>query len=162
MPSILLAHAVDEAFARLAKLYGREFTGKFEDDAEEVKAAWMRELAALPRALEQIAWALRNLPERCPNAIQFRNLCRQAPSPQQVAMHESAAPVRGPSDDELDAIRELRRGIEHTPPGRAWAWDLLRRYHQGERISAGALRMAREVAESWPAPPGMLASEASP
>ncbi len=28
----------------------------------------------------RVAWALENLPERCPNVIEFRNLCRQAPA----------------------------------------------------------------------------------
>ena len=30
--------------------------------------------------MNRIAWALENLPDRAPNAIQFRNLCRQAPA----------------------------------------------------------------------------------
>ena len=145
--SMLIAHAVDEAFARLSTLYGREFASKFEgDDVGAVKAAWARELAPLPRALDAIAWALRNLPERCPNAIQFRNLCKQAPHPHQVAMTSSTDPVRGPTLAELDALKALRDGIVFKRPGKQWAFDLLERAAGGDRISTGALRMAMEVA----------------
>ena len=152
--SMLIAHAVDEAFARLSTLYGREFASKFEgDDIGAVKAAWAREVAPLPRALDSIAWALRNLPERCPNAIQFRNLCKQAPHPHQVAMTSSTDPVRGPTPYELDAIRALRDGIVLRRPSRRWATDLLERAAGGDRISTGALRMAMEVAGQGSATP---------
>lgn len=156
MTSLLLAHAVDEAFDRLAKLYGREFTGKFDDDIAAVKVQWLRELAPLPRVLDSVAWALKNLPERCPNAIQFRNLCRLAPDPQRLAMEHNSAPVRGPTPEELAALFGLRDDIQAgtllSKPSKQWAFDLLDRAavdwrdRHGRPISKCAQRMAREVA----------------
>jgi len=146
---MLLKHAVDNAFDRLTKTYGREFTSKWEgQETGDVKEQWVRDLMSLPHGLDQIAWALRNLPEKAPNGAAFRLLCLRAPSPQQVAMIESKEPVRGPNDDEREAHRALRQastGARH--PSRQWAFDLLDRYERGDRaMSSGALRMACEVA----------------
>jgi hypothetical protein len=144
--AMMLGHAIDEAFARLANLYGREFTAKFEnEDIDKVKAAWLVELQPLPSVLDRIAWALHHLPERCPNAIQFRNLCQQAPNPQQQALIKSSAPVRGPTPDELAALVALRDSILMRKPSKEWAHDLIAKHERGEHVDSYPLRCAREV-----------------
>lgn len=131
----------------MSHVYGRDFTGKFTDEVDAVKAQWSREIAGtVPHPLEAIAWALKNLPERAPNAIQFRNLCRQAPSPQTQAMTENPAPVRGPTPAERDALLKLRDGIVFRAPGKQWAFDIVARWEGGDRrMSTYALRKAYEV-----------------
>lgn len=84
---------VDKLFARLQGVYGREFTGQFSQfdaDGNDVglinaKQVWAEELGGFADHPEALAYALKNLPDRCPNAIRFRDLCRHAP-PKAVQM----------------------------------------------------------------------------
>lgn len=84
---ILPASWVDRLFARLQGVYGREFTGQFSQfDAEGIdigllnaKQVWAEELGGFIDHPDALAHALQHLPEKCPNAIRFRELCRHAP-----------------------------------------------------------------------------------
>lgn len=147
MVQMLLKHAIDEAFERLGKLYGRQFATLYDESSiDDVKTQWVREISQIPDVLDAIAWAMRNLPERPPNAIQFRNLCRQAPSKQAQAMTQSNAHVRGPTPEELAALHSLRDSIGHRTPSRQWAHDLIAKHERGEEVGGYPLRCAREVA----------------
>lgn len=86
---------VTKIFERLQGVYGSEFTFKFSRvvDGQDVgflaaKQAWAEELAFCADKPELIAWAFKNLPEKAPNAIQFKMLCKGAP---RVEKQESAA-----------------------------------------------------------------------
>lgn len=82
--------AVERLFMRLGATYGRDFTGRYEGtDANAVKSSWAHELDHTP--LQSIAYALENLPERCPNVIEFRSLCRRAPVADAPALPEPKA-----------------------------------------------------------------------
>lgn len=75
--------ALDRIFERLGATYGTQFLDLYRGaDPASVKTAWGHELGPFgdsAQGLRRIAWALDNLPDRAPNAVQFRNLCRQAP-----------------------------------------------------------------------------------
>jgi hypothetical protein len=85
---------VEKIFARLQGIYGREFTGQFSTgmvngiDAglENAKATWAEELGGFVKWPEAIAYALEHLPERVPNCIKFKELCRNAPRPEPVKL----------------------------------------------------------------------------
>lgn len=166
----LMQHAIDEAFTRLTRLYGKAFTGMFEGEKlADVKAAWRQEVAGIPGSLDRIAWALHNLPERCPNAVQFRNLCRQAPiGQQQQAMLPDHAAVRGPTPEERQALLRLRDGFVFGQPSRQWAYDLIACHEAGWRNGAqwqatpAALRMAREAVATDPNRPRASTTDAPP
>ena len=88
---------VDRMFARLQGVYGREFTSQFSTGLdvngvdlgiENAKQVWAEELGGFAEWPEAIAYALQHLPERCPNAIRFRDLCRHAPPKNNVAQLE--------------------------------------------------------------------------
>ncbi len=90
-PNPILPNAwVEKIFARLQGIYGREFTGQFSTgvvngiDAglENAKATWAEELGGFVKWPEAIAYALEHLPERVPNCIKFKELCRMAPRPE--------------------------------------------------------------------------------
>jgi hypothetical protein len=78
---------IDKMFARLQGIYGREFTSQFsviDANGNDVgmanaKQVWAEELAGFVDKPEAIAFVLKNLPDRVPNAIKFRDMCRQAP-----------------------------------------------------------------------------------
>ena len=68
---------VDKMFARLQGIYGREFTSQFsviDTNGNDIGMANAKQVWA-----EAIAFALKHLPDRVPNAIKFRDMCRQAP-----------------------------------------------------------------------------------
>ncbi|MCX8017312.1 MAG: hypothetical protein N2690_05365, partial [Rhodocyclaceae bacterium] len=115
-------------------------------DIRDVKALWAHELAAYERRLDAIAWALDHLPPKCPNLVEFRDLCRQAPR------HEPLALPDVPADPERVKAELARLG--HQPPDqrqaaprdhKAWARRIVERHKAGERVRAVALRMATEA-----------------
>jgi len=77
---------VERIFARLQGIYGTQFTSKFSRVESGVdvgllnaKEVWAEELGGFADQGEAIAHALKNLPpDFCPNAMGFRELCRDA------------------------------------------------------------------------------------
>lgn len=144
--------AVDRIFERLTATYGRAFIAQWDGVPEQdVKTVWGHELAGFGESRElmgHIAWALENLPEAAPNAIKFRNLCRQSPAaplprldapkadPERVAAEMSKlAPVRA----------VLAGGAGGVADPKAWARRIVARHGAGERINYLPLRMARQA-----------------
>jgi hypothetical protein len=88
---------VEKIFARLQGIYGREFTGQYSTgmvngiDAglENAKATWAEELGNFVKWPEAIAYALEHLPERVPNCIKFKELCRMAPRPEPIKIEHT-------------------------------------------------------------------------
>lgn len=152
MPSPFLTHAVDRLFARLTAVYGREFTGKFDGTTPDaVKAAWAHELRWFTHRLDAVAWALDNLPDKCPNAAQFRNLVRQAPSTEVAGMLPNEAPVRVANAQERAALmrmaEDIRKGEFFAKPGREWAYRLIERHENGDPRPPMCVAMARRAIE---------------
>lgn len=137
--------AVDRIFLRLLATYGTEFSGRYSGVQDgDLKSMWAHELAGFASDLPSIAWALENLPERCPNAIAFRNLCRQAPRAEVPQLPEPKAdPERLRA--ELARLQPLREAIVATSPvdHKAWARRIVARAEAGERVNRASLSMAR-------------------
>lgn len=138
------AQAIDRLFARLAATYGAAWDRSLGSaPLSDVKTAWGHELSGFSERLQDIAWALENLPERCPNVIEFKALCRRAPAPEIPRL------VSPPADPErvraeLEKLEPLRMR-EHVVDGKAWARSLVARAEAGERIRPISLRFAREA-----------------
>lgn len=139
--------AVDRIFLRLLATYGTEFSGRYSGVQDgDLKSMWAHELAGFASDLPSIAWALENLPERCPNAIAFRNLCRQAPRAEAPQLPEPKAdPERVRA--ELARLQPLREAIAATSPvdHKAWARRIVARVEAGERVNRTSLSMARSA-----------------
>jgi len=143
--------AIDRIFARLVAAYGRQFADLYADlDPSDVKTAWCHELAAFGSApgLRRIAWALDNLPDRAPNAPQFRNLCRQAPAEAGPALPLPAAnPER--MREELAKLGHLDKSKRMATPTtidhKAWARLLIARDAAGEKVRPLSLKFAKEA-----------------
>lgn len=117
---ILPASWVDKLFQRLIGVYGREFSGQFssiEDGVDigmmNAKQVWAEELGGFSDWPEAIAHALKHLPERCPNVIRFRDLCRQAPP-----KNAGAALVHRLSPEEIEQNQERLREIREMLEGK--------------------------------------------
>lgn len=141
--------AVDRLFERLALTYGAAWMRQWEGlDVNDIKALWAHELAGYASRLDAIAWALEHLPPRCPNIIEFKALCREAPR------HEPL-PLPEPPADPARVKAELAK-LGHKPPSerasgpvtvdhKAWAMRIIASHEQGEKIRPISLRIAREA-----------------
>ena len=139
----LSLQAIDRLFSRMSATYGTEFSGKFEGiDPGAVKASWAHELSGFTSRLDCVAWALENLPERCPNVIQFRNLCNAAPS-QPVKLLDMPKADPGRVAAELAKLGIVR----DRPPvdKKDWARRRQTRDESGEMLKPIQIRFYKEA-----------------
>lgn len=132
---------VDRLFARMQIVYGSEFQNRWANtDVTAVKAGWAAALAWYDDHLEDISYALDNLPERCPNLVEFRNLCRKAP---RAIAEQLPAPAADPErvQQAVSRLKASSAVVDH----KAWAKRLMRRHCAGDRLHAMQLQCAREA-----------------
>jgi hypothetical protein len=115
---------VDRIFDKLVLTYGQAFLARWRDiDMNSVKSDWMHELSGFENHPSAIAHALSNLPEKPPSIVEFKNLCRQAPSLEAPALPlpkvnpEIAAKV-------IDGLKASNTKTGRMDP-RAWAKAIL-------------------------------------
>ena len=137
---------IDRMFARLIATYGRDFSARWEGlDQNAVKSSWGHELAGYENNLKAIAYALENLPERAPNVIEFRNICRRAPSVQSLQLEP-------PKFDKAIAAMVMngtRKVLENSPKidHKAWAHRILADVAAGIKRSPAVVQMAKNAVE---------------
>lgn len=141
----LPVEVINQIFLRLSAVYMSEWDRLTDGQPiGNVKAGWAHELAGFEYHLDSITWALENLPEQAPNAIRFRNLCRQAPTPQAPRLEQPAAdPARVAA--ELAKLQPLRSAMGSPGKGKQWAYDIVMRHQAGEKLRPIQLRLAREA-----------------
>lgn len=140
--------AIDRLFDRLAATYTTAWVRQFEAvPMSEVKTAWAHELSVFGGRLEALAWALDNLPPRCPNVIEFKQLCRQAPLPPEKQLPAPKAdPERVASElSKLRYVLKAAAPAEHAIDPKGWAKAILAREAAGERLNPTTLRFAKEA-----------------
>jgi hypothetical protein len=140
--------AVDRLFSRLTMTYGPAFTRTFEGlELNEVKSLWSHELAfyCTQERMIDVAWALENLPERAPNIIEFRNLCRKAPARELPQLPEPKAdPER--LRKELARLGEIKvKAMQSNYDHKDWARRILGNYKAGGKVNPTTLRFAKEA-----------------
>lgn len=125
--------AINRLFERLAATYGAAWDRALGTaPLPDVKTVWADVLNGFSDKLHAVAWALENLPERCPNVIEFRNLCRRAPSLEALALPPP------PSDPQrlraelakLEPLIDAMR-VPKKIDGKAWARRLQARHAGG-------------------------------
>lgn len=130
--------AIERLFERLQLAYGSEFSNKWGSlNPSEVKSHWAHELSQFSDNLNAIGWALQNLPDRCPNLIEFKSLVKQAPRPTTIALDAPKASV-DVVDREMAKIasqafkspRDEKGQIDH----KQWAKKLMQRHKKGEQL----------------------------
>lgn len=138
---------VDAVFARMIARYGDEWVRKWAGvEASDLKADWARTIGHFGR--EALAYGLRYLPERPPNAAQFAAICVRAPEPKPARL---AAPKADPERvaDAMVAAKRVMSGVDGDPL--AGARSLRQRELRGERLtmtqrSFWRTALARELA----------------
>jgi hypothetical protein len=143
----LPTNVIDRLFARLAATYGAAWDRSLgQTPIADVKTLWAHELQGFAPHLDAIAWALEHLPERCPNVIEFRNLCRRAPEQDVPRLPEPAVdPERIRA--ELAKLGGMRHQILRRGSGVDidWARAIVARKDCGARIAPLVLKMARDA-----------------
>lgn len=144
--------AIDRLFERLAATYGASWSRQWADvPLSDVKTAWAHELSGYgsENGLKAVAWALENLPERVPNVIEFRAICRRAPAPELPRLPEPKADHQRLAV-ELAKLGDIRAKVvsESKADHKAWARRIVARYEAGDRINPTSLRFAREALRS--------------
>ena len=112
----------------------------------DVKTAWAHELDVFGGSLHRLAWALENLPPKCPNVIEFKNLCRQAPAPEVPRLPEPKAdPERVKA--EMSKLGQLREKVMASdPPERlAWARRIVARRVACVPVTQAVFKMAKDA-----------------
>ena len=138
--------AIDRLFARLNATYGAAWDRALGSvPVADAKAAWAHELGGFAGRLQDVAWALEHLPERCPNVIEFRNLCRLAPA---AEVAQLPAPPANPERiraelAKLGPVARQSLAVGGGAANRAWAKRILERVAAGEHVG----RYARESAQ---------------
>lgn len=139
--------AIDRLFERLATTYGRQFSGMYEGiDLNAVKLTWAHELAGYACSLRSIAWALDHLPERVPNVIAFRNLCRQAPQASALRIGARTANT-DTAMAELARLAPVRAAMGSTAGAgnKEWARRIVAQHAAGKSVRPISLRLARQA-----------------
>ncbi len=138
-----MIRAIDRLFKRLSATYGAEWERMLGATPEiDAKSVWAHELEQFKNSLHRIAWALENLPERCPNVIVFKNICRAAPAPEEIAL---PAPKADPERvaAELAKLGHIRAGAVVATAGRLdWAKRIINRQ---DGRSPTVIRMAKDA-----------------
>jgi hypothetical protein len=149
--------AIDRVFERMATAYGAQWARMWEGvPVQDVKTAWCHELSAFGDSapgMRRIAWALDNLPDRAPNMIQFRNLCRQAPA---EAVPQLPEPPADPERirAELAKLGHLdkakRMPVSEAIDPKAWAKGHVSHHSAGYKVRPIVLLFARQALGGGP------------
>ncbi len=143
--------AVERIHERMAMSYGAQYSRMWAGlDPNGLLAMWGSELASFASqpGLQRIAWALENLPERCPNLIEFKTLCRAARVEIDTPMLPlpKADPERVRAElSRLGYIPKEQRMQVGTVDHKAWAKRLIARHEAGEILKPYTLRCAQEA-----------------
>lgn len=143
--------AIDRLFERLQMSYGAEFLNKWANlSANDVKSHWAHELDYFSDNLNAIGWALNNLPDRCPNLIEFKSLCKHAPKPTRIALEAtkaSAEVVDRVMADIASKAFKLPRDETGNIDHKRWAKKLKARHDKGEPLSLYQVKSYKKALE---------------
>ena len=132
----LSCRVIDRLFGRLTVTYGVQFLKLYDgQNVAAVKSSWAHELGMFSGRLEAIAWALEMLPERCPNVLEFRKICRSAPSPDVPRLPDAKADPQRVSA-ELANLGGVKAAVLRATnnSGKQWAKDLQGRIERKEIV----------------------------
>jgi hypothetical protein len=134
---------VDKLFQKFGLIYGVDVARRYQGlDPAEIKRQWQEALAGFKDNPAAIKFALDHLPpDRCPNVLQFRDLCRQAP-PKQMLKLDLGKANKEVVDNE---IRKLVADAFIVNNHLDWAYKLKKRHESGERLSATQIKAYQEA-----------------
>lgn len=139
------AEVIDAIFAKLAVRYGAAWLRQWDGlNMMTVKSDWASELSGFSRNLEPLRHALRNLPDRCPNVVQFRAIANACPLPEFKQLSAPKADEKVVAE-QIAKQTELRSALAPHRDGKAWAKRVIAQHAAGDPIRPIQLRFAREA-----------------
>lgn len=139
------AEVIDAIFAKLAVRYGATWLRQWDGlDMNLVKSDWGSELAGFAQNLEPLRYALRHLPERCPNVAQFRALANACPLPEFKQLPAPKADERVVAEEMAKQLG-IKKAMQPLVDGKEWARRLMARHEAGERLRPYTLTCARQA-----------------
>ncbi|WP_322092792.1 hypothetical protein [Paraburkholderia bannensis] len=149
---------IEKLFARMASIWGSRFADMWRDtDLDEVKSVWRASLSdvtddGLRRGVSKLIHHLHP-----PDLPAFRRLCEAEPAMYQqntLALTDERRTPPEQAREQLAQIRDLAKGLlrEHGAPaggGIRWAYRLLQRAADGERITPHQIAFAKEAIENF-------------
>jgi len=136
---------VDKIFDKLTLTYGQQFLARWRDiDLNAVKSDWMHELSGFENAPHAIAYGLSNLPKLPPTVIEFRALCRLAPTTEVKQLEAPRAdPARVAS--ELAKLAPMLKPTAAPVDRLDWARRILQSVEDGAKRTPTVVKMARDA-----------------
>lgn len=136
---------IDAIFDKLAVRYGAEWLRQWDGvDMAFVKADWAEELSGYAQNLEPLRYALRHLPERCPNVGQLKKIANLCPPPVFKALPAPKANEAVVSEQMAKQLA-LKQALAPKADEKGWARTLVRRSEAGEKIRPYSLLCARQA-----------------
>ena len=129
-------------FSELWAIYGAAWVRSHGDaPTSDTKAVWRKHLSGFTAG--DIKYALAHLPSRCPNVLEFRDICRAAPKPQLKAL---PSPVQDPAKvAEVVEVVKTRMAKAPTTDHKSWARKLKERHEAGEALGAHQIKAYRQA-----------------
>jgi hypothetical protein len=139
------SEVIDAIFAKLAVRYGAVWMRQWDGlDMNLVKSDWGSELAGFAGNLEPLRYALRHLPERCPNVGQFRTLANSCPLPEFKALPAPKADERVVAE-QIAKQTGLKQAFAPVGDPKDWARRTVLRHEAGDKIRPYTLQSARNA-----------------
>lgn len=136
---------IDAIFDKLAVRYGADWLRQWDGaDMAFVKADWAEELSGYAQNLEPLRYALRHLPERCPNVGQLKKIANTCPPPVFKALPAPKANEAVVSAQVAKQL-ELKQALAPKADEKGWARAIVSRSEAGEKILPYTLSCARHA-----------------
>lgn len=136
---------IEAIFTKMQVRYGATWLRQWEGvDMNLVKSDWGSELSGFARNLEPLRYALRNLPDRCPNVSQFRAIANCCPLPEFKQLEAPRASEKVVAE-QIAKQTDLKAAMTPRHDPKEWAKVIVKRHEMGERIRPLVLLFARQA-----------------
>lgn len=129
-------------FSELWAIYGAAWVRSHGDaPMADTKAVWRKHLDGFNA--RDIKYALAHLPSKCPNVLEFRDLCRAAPKTEQKQLPR---PAQDP-EKVAEVVQQVKAKMSKFPPRepKQWARDLKARHDRGEKLGGHQINAYRQA-----------------
>lgn len=142
------ADVIGRLFDRMGALYGAAWDRSIGmTPIADIKTVWGEYLAGFD--VDDVAYALDKLSEKCPNVFAFRDLCRAAPKKQALQLERPQVDPLKISEEigKQVKVKEAMQQYRYNP--KEWAPKIIYRHENGEKVSPTVLKMAKDTINGW-------------
>ena len=134
---------IDKLFMTLAATYGSAWDRSLGiAPVDEVKAIWRKHLTGFVSG--DIKYALDHLPSKCPNVLEFRDLCRAAPRAELLKVTHQPKPDPEKVAEVVGVVKSKLTQLPKADP-KDWARKLKARHDKGEKLAAHQIAAYRQA-----------------